>query len=908
MTQNTNEQVREYRHRHRLRSRWAKLLTVLACAVVFCTTYALILPAITLDQQTVCGLEEHTHTADCYASELTCVNTAEDHQHTDACYVSALVCTTQEHQHTESCYAQAESAGSDTAASEAASSEPVSSEAVNSEAAGSEAVASEPVSSEAANSEPAASEAAASEPASSEAASEASSEAAEEKAEPTAALTYEGEDYTVTVAYGEDANLPEGVVLKAEEYPKDSEVWQARYAEAAAIYGWSEEQDYSDLIRLFNIGLYSEDGEEVEPAAPVTVNIQYADTRSTGEYGVLHFGEEETTEVETTTTATEDSRAVEFSVDGFSDFMTLDLYDASTASISGSTTVQAGSSITLRCDSSYCYGSWSSSDTSIATVSSRGNSATVKGVKAGTVTITHSHGNWSSSTSTCEVTVTAKQESNEQAQIYALKSPTGTPGSNDTNEWTSYHGWDATVNMTGATWETSLDGEKDKNVMDNTPSYIISWPDGTTDGSWTISRTGSTSSYFNTLLEEIWDNYKNELQKDLGISNLEKTDVTSITLTPYKISQNNGTDPDKHVDCIISVKSSSVYTAKFWVKEVGKDGYDNVYAKNYKTSDSVQEYTYSSGGTSYAIGSTKNVGGVIYILTGWYTENEQGGARSNTKATFAYTPGEEELADGAVNFYAEWVPATQSVTVLKYDSSDSTKLLSGAVFTLTSTADASKVYSFSATNTDGEATLDSVPYGTYTLTESKAPDRYQTPTGTATVTVGDTISITKNGLSAKLESDIIKVPNTLSTVDVTIRKVDSTNSSTTLSGAKFELTGNSDQSFEKRTIEIGEGGTAKIENLPVGTYTLTEIKAPDGYNLLTEKITLTVSANMVNASYGSGGSTSMVSVEGTIVTIKNSAGTALPNTGGIGTAWFTVAGLTLVAAAAGLTALRRKAL
>lgn len=49
MTRNVNEQVREYSRRRRRRARWGKLLGVMACVVVFCTVYALILPGITLE-------------------------------------------------------------------------------------------------------------------------------------------------------------------------------------------------------------------------------------------------------------------------------------------------------------------------------------------------------------------------------------------------------------------------------------------------------------------------------------------------------------------------------------------------------------------------------------------------------------------------------------------------------------------------------------------------------------------------------------------------------------------------------------------------------------------------------------------------------------------------------------------
>lgn len=88
-----------------------KLLTVLSALVVFCTTYALILPAITLERSLICETEEHVHTDACYADtvvpetkELGCA--LAEHTHSDACYDEggALVCGTEEHAHGEECF------------------------------------------------------------------------------------------------------------------------------------------------------------------------------------------------------------------------------------------------------------------------------------------------------------------------------------------------------------------------------------------------------------------------------------------------------------------------------------------------------------------------------------------------------------------------------------------------------------------------------------------------------------------------------------------------------------------------------------------------------------------------------------------------------------------------------------
>lgn len=135
MTQNA-EQIIEKR---RKRSAWQKVVTVLACLVVFCTTYALILPAITSENEPLCGVESHKHQQECYeqisaqAKILAC--TAESlgiHVHSSECFDGQgnatcgqadfvvhchddrcldadgnLVCTLPDvgaHTHTDSCY------------------------------------------------------------------------------------------------------------------------------------------------------------------------------------------------------------------------------------------------------------------------------------------------------------------------------------------------------------------------------------------------------------------------------------------------------------------------------------------------------------------------------------------------------------------------------------------------------------------------------------------------------------------------------------------------------------------------------------------------------------------------------------------------------------------------------------
>ena len=112
---------------------WKKLVSFLGCVVVFCTTYALILPAITMEREAFCGKQEHTHTQSCYTlqsvKEQVCtpeslgvhIHTAKCadgsccyagviiHSHNAYCYdgEGKLICTLPqvgEHVHTQACY------------------------------------------------------------------------------------------------------------------------------------------------------------------------------------------------------------------------------------------------------------------------------------------------------------------------------------------------------------------------------------------------------------------------------------------------------------------------------------------------------------------------------------------------------------------------------------------------------------------------------------------------------------------------------------------------------------------------------------------------------------------------------------------------------------------------------------
>ena len=113
--QELGKKVDEYSVNRNGRSRRSKVLSILSSIVVFCITYALILPALTWERTLICEKSEHTHTDSCYTevqiedAELITCKIAE-HTHGEGCYSEPqLICELPEsegHTHGEGCYAE----------------------------------------------------------------------------------------------------------------------------------------------------------------------------------------------------------------------------------------------------------------------------------------------------------------------------------------------------------------------------------------------------------------------------------------------------------------------------------------------------------------------------------------------------------------------------------------------------------------------------------------------------------------------------------------------------------------------------------------------------------------------------------------------------------------------------------
>ena len=99
---------RKFIARGRRRRNFRKMVTVLCCIVVFCTTYALILPAITMENTAFCGKQEHTHSEECRlwaaGQKLVCqLQEQAGHNHGDSCYAPAETVAAVIHEHQDTC-------------------------------------------------------------------------------------------------------------------------------------------------------------------------------------------------------------------------------------------------------------------------------------------------------------------------------------------------------------------------------------------------------------------------------------------------------------------------------------------------------------------------------------------------------------------------------------------------------------------------------------------------------------------------------------------------------------------------------------------------------------------------------------------------------------------------------------
>ena len=256
-------------------------------------------------------------------------------------------------------------------------------------------------------------------------------------------------------------------------------------------------------------------------------------------------------------------------------------------------------------------------------------------------------------------------------------------------------------------------------------------------------------------------------------------------------------------------------------------------AKNLST-----EKTYSATGSAYGIDPDEAVL-CWYDSTGKY------------QALASYTGTGLDPVKAYIKIKATVVEEKGSLTIQKTDA-DTGKALAGVTYRLFD-ANGNKVTDVT-TGADGRAVFSDLPLGSYSYQEISAPEGYVVDSTRYTVTISaSALHITEQRTNALEKGSLI------------IRKIDATGGP--LAGAELLLELSTDgQSW----TEIGKAttdstGAAKWEELKLGAkYRVTEVKAPAGYTLLPEPVSvdaLTADAPDIT------------------VTLCNNAGFILPFTG-----------------------------
>ncbi|MCR6847196.1 collagen binding domain-containing protein [Bacillus sp. IBL03825] len=188
-------------------------------------------------------------------------------------------------------------------------------------------------------------------------------------------------------------------------------------------------------------------------------------------------------------------------------------------------------------------------------------------------------------------------------------------------------------------------------------------------------------------------------------------------------------------------------------------------------------------------------------------------------------------------YWQHWnKPSTGKVKIKKVDSNNDNKELMGAKFHIEDSN--KKVVGELVTDEKGEAISKELPIGNYTLVEVEAPKGYE---------------LLKDKIAVKVEKDVVeikignkKLPDPMGKMKLV--KVDTSDKNKKLAGAKFHI----EDSNKKVVGELvtDEKGEAISKELPIGNYTLVEVEAPKGYELLKDKIAVKVEKDVVEIKIG----------------------------------------------------------
>ena len=367
---------------------------------------------------------------------------------------------------------------------------------------------------------------------------------------------------------------------------------------------------------------------------------------------------------------------------------------------------------------------WTSSNEQILSVNDNG---LVTAKRQGSATVTASvQGTAKATLSATKTIEVVKNESpsptnKREALVYYLKDPTKDANSNASSEWGPNPIGTAVVNVEGATWTSG------KNCFDNVDQRVVSWP---------TTLNGNVIPKSNNAWKLIFDAYKTKIERELRVT-ITKDDVEEISLVPAKISKDNGTTPDMHLDCNVNIKCKKVALIKYWLFDANGTNWEMLGSKNYLVKDG--STTKPSDVTNRSFPTTKTVNGVTYTFSGWYTD----------QSLTTPAPSFPAQVTGAANYYAKYVAGYQ----VMYN-------LAGGKFSDGSTTATEKH------NVDTDVVVKEQP----TRAGYKFKGwKVEGLSGTTTINSGDTFTMPNGNvtLTAQWEKKDIKDYVTLNTQDVT---------------------------------------------------------------------------------------------------------------------------------------------
>ena len=223
----------------------------------------------------------------------------------------------------------------------------------------------------------------------------------------------------------------------------------------------------------------------------------------------------------------------------------------------------------------------------------------------------------------------------------------------------------------------------------------------------------------------------------------------------------------------------------------------------------------------------------IYYRVKVTNTNASGSTTWTNNATMASSEGTNDISASTSWGGSGTGNGDQQVGTVSLQKSDATtgKALNGAEYQL---ADGTGYVIISNAETDenGQINIKNLPYGSYTLTEVKAPDGYLLNQNPIEFTIPDkdgNVDLKVSQTDKAIPGSVILTKSNAATKDP-------------IAGATFELLDSTGKVIQSGLVTDSTGKLA-IDDLPVGDYSLVETAAAPGYELDATPLNFTISLN-----------------------------------------------------------------